>query len=85
MKTLTSILAIILILILSYQISSAKTPEKTILVQAQGKVIHLNTADVSYLKSVCHNIPMINALNSLRVIKNNDTADLIITIITNKK
>lgn len=84
MKNLIGILTVIAIVLISLT-SFGKTNEKTILVQAQGKVIRLNTGDISYLKSVCHNAPMVKALNSLTVIKNVDSADLIMSIMKSKK
>lgn len=83
-KTIISIIAIVLIVLISLT-SFGKTPEKTILVQAQGKTIKLNTGDISYLKSVCHSTTIVKALNTLTSIKNNSVADNIIIIMSAKK
>lgn len=83
-KVIISIIAIISIVLISLT-GFGKTPDKTILVQAQGKTIKLNTGDISYLKSVCHNTTIAKALNTLTSIKNNSIADNIIIIMSAKK
>lgn len=82
-KAIISIIAIIAIVLTSLT-GFGKTPDKTILVTAQGKTIKLNTGDISYLKSACHNTTIVKALNTLTVIKNSDIADNILTIINVK-
>lgn len=82
-KAIISIIAIVSIVLISLT-SFGKTLEKTILVQAQGKTIKLNTGDISYLKSVCHNTTIAKALNTLTVIKNSDIADNVILIMSKK-
>lgn len=83
-KAIISVLAIVAIVLISLT-SFGKTPDKTILVQAGGKTIKLNTGDIRYLKSVCHNTTILKALSKLTVIKNNEIADNIIIIIKSKK
>lgn len=83
-KAIISIIAIIAIVLISLT-SFGKTPGKIILVQAQGKTIKLNTDDIRYLKSVCHNTTIVKALNTLTVIKNSDIADNVILIMNKKK
>jgi hypothetical protein len=87
MKNLISILTLIAIVLISLA-SFGNTNEKTILVHAQGKVIRLNTGDISYLKSKCNSstmLPTLNALNSMKNISNNDIADNILAIIKARK
>lgn len=84
MKTFLIIISIAIVLLAGNE-SQAKPKEATILVQAQGKVIKLNTGDIRYLIRSCDNIPMFKALNSMRVIKSCDTADLIMALMSAKQ